>query len=182
MLTLNFNLEAFKADLQVVLLNSANECMERFYNTAKRELKANDIVLEKAIYDDVSEHIIDKCIFYADAILESYGKGEQMDVNNPYLKEYIRSELWNPSRKQSVGASIVGRPAGDYTNIFGEKSTSSGLKEGVPLGKVTKKPTYAIQNAERELKQENGYVDRILSRHISNFLKTTGKYFYNTKV
>lgn len=45
-----------------------------------------------------------------------FGSGQYMEdtQGNPYLKEYIDSELWNPARR---GKSVVGRPAGSYTGF-----------------------------------------------------------------
>ena len=67
------------------------------------------------------------------AVMDEYGKGSLMDQNNPFLQEYKGGELWNPARKDSV---IRGRPAGSYTNIFGEKVSSQGKAEGRNLERI----------------------------------------------
>lgn len=97
-------------------------------------------------------------------LAESYGTGSFMLDDNPGLAEYKKSKLWNPTRK---GKTIVGRPKGAYTNLFGQGRTTSGVFEGKNIeGKrvYTRKkeserdyyisptrPSYAIQLANNWL-------------------------------
>lgn len=101
-------------------------------------------------------------------LADSYGTGSFMLDNNPGFRKYMQSISkdggWNPARR---GKTIVGRPAGTYTDIFGRKHTTSGAFEGVNIeGKrvYTRKkeserdyyispvhPSYAIQLAENWL-------------------------------
>ena len=62
-------------------------------------------------------------------ILDNYGTGSLMSMDNPGLSRYKSSGLWNPLR---TGKNIVGRKAGTYTNITGEHETS-GRYAGVNL-------------------------------------------------
>lgn len=80
------------------------------------------------------------------AILDSYGYGSKMDTNNPYLQQYRQSGLWNPNR---YTLRIVGRPGGQYTNMFGQRVKSSGRMAGRSLEKKypPKAPSKAFQNA-----------------------------------
>ena len=99
------------------------------------------------------------------ALADSYGVGSLMTSDNPGLRKYMQSiskenGTWNPARR---GKTIVGRPEGYYTDIFGRKRHSSGKLKGIKLeGKkiYTKKdaseqdyyispskPSYAIQLA-----------------------------------
>ena len=55
-------------------------------------------------------------------ILDNYGTGSLMSLDNPGLAKYKSSNLWNPDRK---GHFITGRKKGTYVNIVG-KRTSSG--------------------------------------------------------
>lgn len=66
-----------------------------------------------------------------------FGSGEYMESSdeNPYLWDYIGSELWNPERWKAV----VGRQMGEYETInFDtgeiEKRYSTGTRAGVMLG------------------------------------------------
>ncbi|MBA1335832.1 MAG: hypothetical protein HPY66_1650 [Firmicutes bacterium] len=100
------------------------------------------------------------------AIVDEYGKGSLMDPNNPALDEYRNSPFWNPVRKDLV---IRGRPAGPYTNIFGERRVSSGRAKGVNLerlavaGKIKddvddflpKYPSHAVKIAFRWMRLES---------------------------
>ncbi len=80
------------------------------------------------------------------AILSSYGTGKSRDKNNPFWEEYTQSEYFNsPLRK---GDAIVGRPSGEYTNIFGQKVESSGALEGQEINSFEYYPSYAIQKTE----------------------------------
>ena len=90
-------------------------------------------------------------------ILDNYGTGSLMSLDNPGLAKYKSSNLWNPDRK---GHFITGRKKGTYVNIVG-KRTSSGRFRGKSLeGRVIKqgkngknlifkphKPSYALDQA-----------------------------------
>ena len=181
MLVLNFDANSFFADYQQMIINVANESIQYFYDSVTSNLKHKEDVEIMPIIQAEGERIIAQCKFYANAIIESYGTGESMDKSNPALTMYKYSEFWNTLRK---GLAIVGRPAGKYINIFGEIVESKGTKAGQRISKKIvdgKKPTYAIQNAENRLKQENNYVDRIYERHFSEFISNASKYFYNTE-
>lgn len=62
-------------------------------------------------------------------ILDNYGTGSLMSLDNPGLAKYKSSNLWNPDRK---GHFITGRKEGSYKNITG-KHSSSGRYRGVNL-------------------------------------------------
>ena len=90
------------------------------------------------------------------AVLDEFGKGSLLDSQSPFLEAYRNSGLWNPARSDLV---VRGRPAGSYTNIFGETAYSSGRQEGRNLeriGDVTgdpgfmpHPPSHALQTAFR---------------------------------
>ena len=95
-------------------------------------------------------------------LAESYGTGSFMLDDNPGLKDYIDSKLYNPLRR-GRGKAIRGRSAGKYTNLFGQERSTSGAFAGINIeGKkvYTRKketerdyfisptrPSYAIQLA-----------------------------------
>lgn len=189
MLILKFDYVQFTNDLCNELVKGAQESIDRFMNDALTGMKSKDQEVENAVLDMAEQKIKAKCIFYALSILESYGRGRQMDMSNEYLKEYFGNVSlgWNPARKDK---RIVGRKKGYYTNFLGETAYSKGEKEGqvtsIPVGYVVP-PTYSIQNAEKRLEQglsENGYVMRVLRKHTDNFLSNMNPsdYFYNEEV
>lgn len=183
MLILKFNAEQMALDLCDALVDGVDECIAHFMSDAKSNLKADDQSTEKAIFDMATQQIIGTAAFYAHSILESYGRGRKMSVPQNIYVEYIQSEFWNPNRRSK---RIVGRSKGSYVNIFGETVTSSGTREGKALGGDSP-PSYAIQNAEKKLKEgikSGGYVMRILESHADEFFNTMNamKYFYNEDI
>lgn len=190
MLVLRFNHEQFANDFANEMVSAAQEAFDVFMKDAMSGLDSTDQEVKDAILDMGKEKISSSCIFYAQSILRSYGRGRQMDKENEYLQEYMNSAFWNPAREKKPGAQIVGRPKGNYTNILGETVYSKGEMEGQVtarnVGKVVK-PTYSIQNAEKKLARgltENGYVMRILRKHTESFFSTMNpaRYFYNEEV
>lgn len=188
MLVLKFNYEKFTRDLCDKLIDAADESIQHFMNDAKSGLKSKDQKIDSAVLDFAKQKISTACVFYAHSILESYGRGTTMDMNNEFLDEYMASSLWNPLRHSKT---IVGREKGEYTNFFGEQATSEGRLAGKPIGyghtSPNIVPSYSIQNAEKKLKQgltENGYVMRALRRNTESFLSSINPadYFYNEEV
>lgn len=193
MLVLKFDYESLAYDLCDALVSGVEESIQHFMSDAKTHLKSDDFETEKAIFDMAKKEITVTAIFYAKSILESYGRGSKMDITNEALADYmsLRSSsdgyVWNPDRQ---GFAISGRKEGWYTNIFGELVYSKGTLRGKNLENGFQKPlapSFAIQNAERKLKQgtqENGYVMRILRRHADGFFENlnASKYFYNEEV
>lgn len=183
MLVLKFDVEQLAYDLCDTLVDAADEIINIFMNDLNTSLRANDFEEQKAIFDMAAGMIIASCVSYAESILESYGRGSLMDKDNPALEEYMNSEFWNPERNSST---IVGRPKGTYTNIFGETTTSKGKMAGLYLEHIVSPiaPSYAIQNAEKRLYQitsGGGYGFRILEQYANEFFEhlDTSKYFYN---
>lgn len=185
---LKLDYELLAKDLCEELVNAANEAIEHFLKDAKSQLRPNDQEIEPAVLDFAKKTISTACVFYAQSILQSYGRGSAMDMSNEYLSEYFGNTSlgWNPARK---GAQIVGRPEGTYTNFFGEETRSEGNMEGLNLESIfpPQKPSYAIQNAEKKLKQgltENGYVMRIFRNHAALFFASMNpsKYYRNEEV
>lgn len=111
----------------------------------------------------------------ANAIMDSYGTGSSMDKSNPYLQEYMNSELWNDLRQ---GYAIVGRAEGEYTNIYGDTAYSSGKMAGSDVEHIThtRQPSYAFQNAEIWIKGGNR-ADEIISLAIKSYFSDISRYF-----
>lgn len=143
----------------------------------------------KAEVDKEIERKTNKIIVYlkanAVALADSYGVGSLMTSDNPGLQEYMRSESWNPARS---GKQIVGRPEGNYVDVFGRRRHSSGSMEGRPLenrGNITdtdyyispSNPSYALQMAEKWLYQT--YLPRAYKLAVKN--TNFGKYLKEVK-
>lgn len=113
-------------------------------------------------------------------LADSYGTGSLMLTDNPGYQEYRSSNKWNPSRTNN---SIMGRPEGHYTDVFGRKRYSHGAAEGHNIegwrftrGKFTLKvepvsPSRAIEIAEGWLYKT--YLPRAYSNAVqkTNFAK-----------
>ena len=86
---------------------------------------------------------------YKAQILE-HGKGSLMDKNNPYLSEYMQSELWNPDRRDY---DVTGRARGWYKNADGELVYSDGRAKGRSLERM-RKPEFMPQEAMHIIETE----------------------------
>lgn len=164
------------ADLQQELLAQAKQGM--LTSEGAKSLHEGDVEM-------VADVITASIIGGAWAAMDEHGTGHMMDraENNPALNDYIGSEAWNPSR---TGFTVVGRPAGTYTNIFGERVTSKGKMEGREIeypgyqGKhafVPVPPSHAIETAMRWMK--NGRMKEKIKSIIAFF--PFGKYIITTK-
>ena len=118
-----------------------------------------------------------QCIFYADAIVDSYGTGSLADTGaGSFWKEYAAQKGangFNPSRTTKY---IAGRPRGSYSDIWGKRHSTWGALEGLNIegleyidsetGKLVKiepkAASYAIQNAEKWLTQSEGKCKRVI--------------------
>lgn len=119
-------------------------------------------------------------------LADSYGTGSLMLDNNPGLAEYKRNrKIWNPAR---TGKTIVGRPKGDYIDVFGRKRHSEGSLKGKPIenmrfrGKRANRdyfiapthPSYAVQMAEEWLYKTylpNAYKLAVQNINFAKYLK-----------
>lgn len=88
------------------------------------------------------------------AVMDEWGTGSKMDLNNPFLDQYRNSDLWNPARKDTA---IRTRPQGEYTDIFGEKRYAKGNNPGFNLERTDypitlTEPSHAMSQAIAWLK------------------------------
>ncbi len=104
------------------------------------------------------------------AALDVFGSGSLMDRDNPALPDYMKSDLWNPYRKDDL--AIRSRQAGPYVNIFGETVVSKAKNPGYNLeqkgGKYAPQPpSHALQTAARWMM--SGRVIEIWQKALDDF-------------
>lgn len=200
---LTFDADACYRALVDRLIDTMNQVMDTFYKEAIQGLDFDGRAateVEKAHVEktsgsnrdlklvDAKEFIVTKAKFYAEAIIQSYGTGKFADTT--YWEQYESGSLFNPARK-GKGTTIVGRPAGSYTNIFGEKETSSGKNEGKPLPRFLYDPvlgydvdinqpgSHSIQNAEKwVIKDGETRVERYIETAVNDFFANEAKNFF----
>lgn len=138
-------------------LNWAFEAWEtEVYSKMKTAEFADNAEVEAELHKE-SNRIIAYLKANTYVIADSYGTGSLMLDNIPGFQEYRNSDRWNPAR---TGKAIVGRPKGEYTDIFGNKRSSRGSMEGLDVeglelwngDKIEPvSPSYALQDAEKFL-------------------------------
>lgn len=187
---LKFNWKALYNDLTTRLIAVTDELINEIYReiTSKLSEKGRmDSEKEEAKLHPIKKTIEASCVFYANAILDSYGVGMGADTSsesfwNVYqqMKGEEFDNLFNDAR---TGVPIVGRPVGAYTNIFGENEYSTGSREGQILYGLNKSlsrlPTYAIQYVEAWLMVDGQTkIERAITTEIDKFFQEgTSKYF-----
>jgi len=104
------------------------------------------------------------------SVLDEFGRGSLMDGDNPALPDYMKSDLWNPYRRDDL--AIRSRQAGPYVNIFGETAVSRAKRPGYNLEKKGGKyapqpPSHALQTAARWMMA--GRAQEIWSQALARF-------------
>ncbi len=104
------------------------------------------------------------------AALDIFGSGSLMDRENPALPNYMKSDLWNPYRRDDL--AIRSRKTGPYVNIFGETVVSTAKNPGYNLEKKGGKyapqpPSHALQTAARWMM--SGRVIEIWQKALDDF-------------
>lgn len=179
--TLKINSSRMTNDFKVATKIMADEVMNEFIKEFEfRSHSPDDKEVEEA---KITGNLIRVIVtFYADAIMDSYGTGVNIDTSNPYLANYKSSGMWNPVRS---GLDIVGREEGSYINIYGESAYSSGRMAGKSLSNLFSgfrgiSPSFAIQRAENWMTLNSRAVNEIINKHIRLFIANCSKYFtYN---
>ena len=161
------HISVFANDLGFRILQDIRQLLDKDYAKNDNELKE----AEKYTEDTIRVTILN----YAKAIMDSFGTGTEMDLNNEYLAEYIGGELWNPLRQD---AEIVGRPKGTYINIFGDIVNTSGRLEGVTINRSST-PSYAIQTVLKRY-FETDIINNNLTSEMNEWVENNMyKYFTN---
>lgn len=134
-------LENIEEELKWVLENWKNEVIKYMgFNEFKRNANT-DYELERE-----SNMIVAYLKANTYVLADSYGTGSLMLSDNPGFRSYMQSigkeGGWNPARR---GKNIVGHPEGTYTDVLGNKRTTSGSMKGKNLEGVTLNTGYTIQ-------------------------------------
>lgn len=199
---LTFDADACIRALVERLIKVSDSLMNEFYMDATAPLSAEgkkDSEREDAKYDSAKHIIESKCIFYVQAILESFGVGWNADRSpESYWNEYTQmTPTFNRAR---TSGTIVGRPKGNYRDIWGEERYSEGKNEGKNLQTLhlldtrtgnyhqvwpsnqepwTTNPTHSIKNAEAWIHRDTETkVERRIEMEVTRFLsEEAGKFF-----
>lgn len=204
-ISVDFDVEGFMAALTQRLIAATNDLINDFYREATIGMSAEgkaDSEVEGAVLTDiltdpetkkykpvgkVAEFIQARCVFYANAILKSFGTGIYADTSkDSYWGDYKESDFWNDAR---TDINIVGRPAGNYLDIFGNPERhSSGRAVGRnvedytdPYGNLIESQpgTHSIQQAEAWIMREGETrIERRIEMEVTKFLQEeAAKYF-----
>lgn len=178
-MSIKFDSQGCILALKQELMFSMKQLQQELLNEAKQRMNTPEgrESLTDGDITDIANVISVSIVGGAFAAMDSYGTGSLMDESNPALADYKNSDLWNPARRDN---KIRTRPAGTYTNIFGETRVGRG-KGGYDLevaGKVIPTPpSHAIQNAVRWLR--NGRMQRLIKETLAMF--NYGKYLKTDK-
>lgn len=137
---IKFNSEALVTDLRQKCIEALTQAQdELFYDTLF------EVTLSEAMTDYERTEIVEEIVGVlsckvkggAWAVMDEWGTGSLMDLNNPFLNDYWNSGLWNPARKDTV---IRTRPGGTYTDIFGDSQHAEGRNPGFNLERELNNP------------------------------------------
>lgn len=160
----------------------ADSLIDEMYTQSTEQMTSGEKdSVEKETAKFLEGRIRGQIIYGALALMKSFGTGSQMDRNNPYLKAYMSSPLWNPLRTTTA---IVGRGAGEYINILGKQAYSTGARAGqnIESNVKPKTPTNTIIRMEQSyIRGQKTKVDTELTRVLKEFFENDfRKYLYNT--
>lgn len=171
---MRFDESACVAALTNHLLIAMKQLQEEFLNEARQGMRTPEGA--ESLYEGAVEAaagmITAEVIGGAWAVMDNYGTGSLMDQDNPALKDYRASDLWNPTRGKHGpdDTAIRSRPAGTWIDIFGETHVSMG-KGGFNLeaaGKVKPQPpSHALETAARWM--ANGRMQRVIQQVVADF-------------
>ena len=162
---------------QATVKKAADQLLKELYNEIRQGMDTSEGKKDLQKMTENEERIFRrKVIGCADAIMDSYGTGSEMDKTNPFYMSYRHSSLWNTARRGTV--AIVGRHKGFYIDIYGRKRYSTGRREGVNIEDYYApiSPSFAFQRAETWFTKGNK-VNEVLSRYLSEYVKGMYQYF-----
>lgn len=192
--SLTFDAEGCYRALIQRLIKASDAIMDEFYNDAIAGLDAKgkeDSEKINAIWNETQRYVEAKCEFYANALMQSFGTGSNSDISeDSYWTEYEHSNMFNPARQRRT--TIVGRPPGEYTDIFGRERKSSGINSGKNLeyiyitdenGETVQikplVPKFSIQNAESWLiRNHQRRIEDRIEEEVKQFFAEEAKRFF----
>lgn len=167
---MRFNAKKAEAVLRQRLLAALAQLQEEFLNEIRSHTKMPEAAesWHEGDIGEIGNVLWAEVVGGAWAAMDSWGTGSLMDTSNPALADYMASDLWNPAR---TGTTIVTRPSGTWTDIFGETHHKGGNHPGgydlERAGKVQPQPpSHALETAARWMKQ--GRVQRVLQQVIAD--------------
>lgn len=166
------------SEFRKAVKDAADQLLQECYRDIRSTMKTREGTADLHLMTEDEENYFRRMVEGgAYAIMDSYGTGSKMDTKyNAALDDYKRSGLYNPARH---GKQIVGRPAGEYTNIFGETEVSTGKREGKSVESFypPQSPSYAFQRAEIWFfKGQNNRVKEVITKHIGRFIGRLGDF------
>ncbi len=127
-MSLHFNRELCKRDLMIAFSGVVQEFIAKIANEAESSKPVPPssgmphIKITKNDAHMIGWHIVGQVMAEGGwAVISEFGSGSLMELDNPALKQYINSGLWNSTRPRSPGAPIMGRPRGPYSGLFGQR-------------------------------------------------------------
>lgn len=176
---------AFQKHLTTYLLAIREELLKD--TTAGMQTPEGRMDLTTGTIEVIVGHVSTSIVGGTWATMDEWGTGSLMDTTNPALSSYRSSDRWNPAR---YDLKRRGRPAGQYTDIFGKVRTSRGRARGLDLERMAEEgklpssylptpPSHAMRDAFRWM--QNGRFQWYLQKAITSF--PWGKYLKvtNTK-
>lgn len=183
---LKFNWKALYDDLTARLVEVTNELIDEIYRGVTSKLSPDgqiDSEKEEAVYKPLKKTITAQCVFYAQAIVESFGIGDKADSSSEsYWREYQNnSPFWNYLR---FDKTIVGREKGSYIDMWGQRQKSAGRSPGVPTGNkgsygnraIQAVEAWVIQNGETKIERRlTVEIDKFFQGDMSKYFKQVGR-------
>ena len=170
-MSLRFNYQKLMTDYKNKLRNYVEMALDSWEMEA-RHFARNEVAGGTPEFNSYVSIVRNNIIGYLEAniyaLVDAYGTGSLMDTeNNPDFESYFKSKLWNPARTNKV---IVGRPAGNYTDIFGRPKTTTGVFKGKPLEGM-KFNGYEIRpiNPSKSIKIANDLLEKTYLPRVYNY-------------
>ena len=140
------------ADLKIQLILAMKQLQQELLNESKQKMltpEGSDDLSDDQI-TDIANVITASISGGGWSLIDEHGSGSRMDKDNPALKDYMNSNMWNPARKDYIIRSRPNAPG--QMDIFGNPVNGRG-NGGVDLealGIATpQQPSKAVETALR---------------------------------
>ncbi len=151
-------------------MSAMRDLQQELLDESKQKLSTSEGKegLQKEEIAEIANVIVAAIVGDAWTVMDEWGIGSLMDVNNPVLEDYRRSAMWNPARRDLKIRSRPDTPG--QIDIFGRTVRGKG-KGGFDLEKAGKvkprAPSHAIKNAARWM--QNGRFAERIRKEIRSF-------------